>query len=416
MRRAAVRAMAVWAAIAVSAMIVAAEARAQKPVAIPQRPVLEAGADTNDAHAYYLLGTTTIYNRKPDEAVRAFYWATRLDPASGDYLYALRAAKLMAMPSDQLLSYINPFSGKRRSPDALALDTVLYRALLAKPFLHRRLDELVMRRVIDEQVKRIPSVTGRAMTDVWMQRMVRMDVVNAYSKGAFSSAAALGAEALRDPKIDKKTHEIIDSGIHADRSRFFYMIDNMDSARAEMQSAIDGRRKRDSASTVILYESKALYEQSLGIIYERQKNVEEARQAYERALTEDLSDYAAHARLSALQLAAGDTTSAMTEMNLAVQLVPDDPVLHYEYALALVQTRHDAEASDQLRKSIAADSYYAAPHLLLAIIANVEQFDDQALAEFQRFVALAPRTDPQEGYAKDQIAKLTSKLASASSQ
>jgi tetratricopeptide (TPR) repeat protein len=415
MRRAAVRATMV-AAIATAIAMSASGARAQKPVAIPQRPALEAGADTNDAHAYYLLGTTGIYNKKPEDAVRAFYWATRLDPASGDYLYALHSAKLMAMPADQLLSYFNPFEGRRRSSEALTLDTVLFRALLAKPFLHRRLDELVMQRMIDERVKRIPSVTGRAMTDMWMQRMVRMDVVNAYSKGAFSSAAALGAEALNDTKVNKKTHDIIDSGIHADRSRFFFMIDNMDSARAEMSSAIDGRRKRDSTSNVFLYESKALYEQSLGIIYERQKNLVEARKSYELALTEDLSDYAAHARLSALQLAAGDTAAAMTEMNLAVQLVPEDPVLHYEYALALVQTRHDAEASDQLRRAIAADSYYAAPHLLLAIIANVEQFDDQALAEFQRFVALAPRTDPQEGYAKDQISKLTSKLASASSQ
>lgn len=415
MRRPGVRAL-VMAAIVIPAMALAGGARAQKPVAIPQRPALDAGADTNDAHAYYLLGTATIFDRKPDEAVRAFYWATRLDPASGDYQYALRAAKLMAMPGEQLLSYFNPFERRRRSPEALALDTALYRAFLAKPFLHRRFDELVMQRAIDERVKRIPSASGRAATEMMIQRIARMDVLNAYSKGAFSSAAALGADALKDPKVSKKIHEIVDSGIHADRSRFFFMIDNLDSARAEMSTAIEGRRKRDSTSTVILYESNTMYEQSLGIIYERQKNLVEARNAYERALTEDLSNYAAHSRLSALQLAAGDSAAAMTEMNLAVQLAPNDPVLHYEYALALVQTRHDAEASDQLRKAIAADSFYAAPHLLLAIIAGVEQFDDQSLAEFQRFVALAPRTDAQEGYAKDQITTLSSKLASAATK
>jgi tetratricopeptide (TPR) repeat protein len=241
-----------------------------------------------------------------------------------------------------------------------------------------------------------------------------MEILNAISKGAFSSAVALYAEPLKNKKIDKKVHEIIDPGIHAERGRLFFLLDNMDSARAEMMTAIEGRRARDSTHVVFLYESNTLYEQSLGMIYERQKDFAAAREAYESALTEDLSNYAAHARLSQLQFAAGDTASAVNELNLAVQIVPDDPVLHYEYALALVQARRDAQASDQLRDAIAADSFYATPHLLLAVIASAEQFDDQALVEYQRFLALAPRTDPQEKYAKDQVAKLSAKVASTS--
>lgn len=402
------------ASIIVIALLLAAGLRAQGRAPIPSRPQLDAGADTNDAHAYYLLGTKTIFDRKPEEAVRAFYWASRLDPGSGDYLYALRAASLMAMPTDMLTAYANPFSRKPRSPEALALDTLLYRAYLAKPFLFRRLDELVMQRMIDEQVKHISTPTGRAMTEMAFEHAARMDIVNAYTKGAFSSAVAMYADELKNPKISKKLHASIDSGIHAERSRIFFLLDNMDSARTEMMSAIDGRRARDSTHLVFLYESNTMYDQALGMIYERQKNFAEARNAYENALVEDLSNYEAHARLSRLQLVSGDTTSAMTEMNLAVQIVPDDPVLHYEYALALVQTRHDAQASDQLRKAIAADSFYAAPHLLLGVIAAVEQYDEQALDEYQRFVALAARTDAQETYAKDQIAKLSSKMASTS--
>ncbi|HXT49127.1 MAG TPA: tetratricopeptide repeat protein [Gemmatimonadaceae bacterium] len=401
-----------WIVIAALAMAPGMSAQAARPESA--RPKLDAGADTNEAHAYYLLGTEKIFDKKPEEAAKAFYWATRLDPASGDYLYAYREASFMAMPIDKLLAYGNRSSKKPRDVELLRLDTLLYRALLAKPFLFRRFDELVTQHVIDEQVKRVASVVGRTVVEMNMDQAVHMDILNAYSKGAYSSAAALYAEPLKNKKIDKKMHEIIDPGIHAERSRLFFLMDNMDSARTEMIAAIEGRRARDSTRVVFLYESSTLYEQSLGMIYERQKNFADARKAYESALVEDLSNYEAHARLSQLQLAGGDTVAAMTEMNLAVQIVPDDPVLHYEYALELVQTRHDAPASDQLRKAIAADSFYAAPHLLLAVIAGVEQYDDQALAEYQRFVALAARTDPQEKYAEDQIAKLSSKMASTS--
>jgi tetratricopeptide (TPR) repeat protein len=401
-----------WIVIAAFAMAPGLSAQAAAPESA--RPKLDAGADTNEAHAYYLLGTEKIFDKKPEEAATAFYWATRLDPASGDYLYAYREASLMAMPIDKLLAYGNRSSKKPRDVELLRLDTLLYRAFLAKPFLFRRFDELVAQHVIDERVKRVASVVGRTVVEMNMDQAVHMDILNAYSKGAYSSAAALYAEPLKNKKIDKKMHEIIDPGIHAERSRLFFLMDNMDSARTEMIAAIEGRRARDSTHVVFLYESITLYEQSLGMIYERQKNFADARKAYESALVEDLSNYEAHARLSQLQLAAGDTVSAMTEMNLAVQIVPDDPVLHYEYALALVQTRHDAQASDQLRKAIAADSFYAAPHLLLAVIAGVEQYDEQALDEYQRFVALAARTDTQEKYAKDQIAKLSSKMASTS--
>jgi len=401
-----------WIVIAALAMAPGMSAQSARPESA--RPKLDAGADTNEAHAYYLLGTEKIFDKKPEEAAKAFYWATRLDPASGDYLYAYREASFMAMPIDKLLAYGNRSSKKPRDVELLRLDTLLYRALLAKPFLFRRFDELVTQHVIDEQVKRVASVVGRTVVEMNMDQAVHMDILNAYSKGAYSSAAALYAEPLKNKKIDKKMHEIIDPGIHAERSRLFFLMDNMDSARTEMIAAIEGRRARDSTRVVFLYESSTLYEQSLGMIYERQKNFADARKAYESALVEDLSNYEAHARLSQLQLAGGDTVAAMTEMNLAVQIVPDDPVLHYEYALELVQTRHDAPASDQLRKAIAADSFYAAPHLLLAVIAGVEQYDDQALAEYQRFVALAARTDPQEKYAEDQIAKLSSKMASTS--
>jgi hypothetical protein len=52
----------------------------------PKRPRLAAGADTNDARAYYDHGLAKI-ERDPAEAADAFYWATRINPGVADAYY-----------------------------------------------------------------------------------------------------------------------------------------------------------------------------------------------------------------------------------------------------------------------------------------------------------------------------------------
>jgi Tfp pilus assembly protein PilF len=188
---------------------------------------------------------------------------------------------------------------------------------------------------------------------------------------------------------------------------------NMDSALTEMSAAIAGLSERESKETVILYESKAMYDQSIGMIHEKAKHPDLAREAYAHALEEDLAYYSAHSRMASLQLALGDTASAITEMELAVQLQPNDPVLLYNYATTLVRARRDGEAATQLGKSIAADSFYAQPHMLLARMADVEQYTEDAVKEYQQFLSLAARSDPQVALARTRLAALTAAVAEA---
>src|SRR2546423_10663419 len=54
-------------------------AGAQKVRKEPPRPALIAGADTNDARAYYAHGLSKI-ERDPEEAGDAFHWAMRINP------------------------------------------------------------------------------------------------------------------------------------------------------------------------------------------------------------------------------------------------------------------------------------------------------------------------------------------------
>jgi tetratricopeptide (TPR) repeat protein len=399
------------------AVLLAPALEAQKVPQIPSRPRLSPDADTNDAGGYYRYGVRMI-DSKPDESSRAFYWASRIDPSSGEVLYAMRTAALMQLSTSALIDYFD-YSSKKRKPEFLALDSLLYRAYTINPFLYRGLDRSLTRRLLEAEVRdENPSVDAAELNVAILKFMQdsKHSAWQSYSQGRFPEALDQYAKQLKDlertkTKRNKREHEDDASEIHAERSRIFYLIGNMDSSLTEMNAAMAGLRERDTKETVILYESKAMYDQSLGMIHEQAKHFDLAREAYAHALEEDLSYFSAHTRLAMLQLAQGDTTSALTEMDLAVQLQPNDPVLRYAYGTALIRARRDGEAAGQLMKAIAADPYYAAPHLMLARMADVEQYTDDAVKEYQQYLALSPQSDPQAAAAKTRLAALTSSVA-----
>ena len=117
--------------------------------------------------------------------------------------------------------------------------------------------------------------------------------------------------------------------------------------------------------------------------------------------------------MTSLTLALGDTASAVSEIELAVQLQPNDPVLLYTYATMLVRARRDTDAITQLGKAVAADSFYAQPHMLLARLADNEESTEEAVKEYRQILALAARTDPQVPLAKTRLAALTATVAEA---
>jgi tetratricopeptide (TPR) repeat protein len=401
-----------WTVVMAVAALLAPVLAAQKAPKIPTRPRLDPGADTNDARSYYQYGVRQI-SSKPEESVRAFYWASRIDPSSGEVLYAMRAAGLMAMSTDALVDYLD-HSAKKRKPEYLALDSLLYRAYTINPFLYRSLDQQLTRRILEAEIRNEnPSIDG-AELNLFILRVLqdaRQTAWQSYALARFPEALDDYAKQLKTldktkNKRNKREHEDDASEIHAERSRIFYLIGNMDSALTEMTAAMTGLSERDAKESVILYESKAMYDESLGMIHERAKHPDLAREAYAHALEEDLAYYAAHSKMASLQLEQGDTASAITEMELAVQLQPNDPVLLYDYAMTLIRARRDGEAATQLGRSAAADPYYAPPHMLLARMADVEQYTEDAVKEYQLFLSLAARSDPQVALAKTRLVAL----------
>lgn len=390
----------------------------------PARPDRGLGADTNSAQGYFETGML-LAHRNPALAARAFYWAARIDPSSGDALYALHATTILSMSETDLRKYMH-LGQKKRSQQFAAFDSMDYRAHAMNPFVFGTLDPSLLQHFLQTQAYYerphatpqevgffISAVMGGEANFAWIQ----------YSQNHLQEALATYAKVLADTTFPRhakgrdslaitKHRKALAIEFHAQRGRIFYLLGNMDSAQTEISSALDGMRAHDDSAQILFYLSKAMYEQALGMIYQRANKMDLAREAYGHALEEDLAFYPAHNSLAQLDLARHDTAGALAEMDLAVLLAPNDPVLRYHYAEILVHARRDADAAAQLRKSIALDPYYGAPHLMLALIADVEQYTEDAIGEYTRYISVASRTDQEMKVAQARLKELTATVAS----
>src|SRR5690606_10993089 len=136
--------------------------------------------------------------------------------------------------------------------------------------------------------------------------------------------------------------------------------------------AVAGWRGQDEQELVRIYESKALYEHAIGLAEEAQQNLAAAREAYARALQEDLSYFPAHIRLGEVALALGDTTTAIAELALAAEAADDDAGARFHYGRLLAAANRGEEAERELRRAIELEPLFAEPYLVLGQVLDRE--------------------------------------------
>jgi tetratricopeptide (TPR) repeat protein len=384
-------------------LALAAPAAAQKKEKAPARPRLDAAADTNDALAYYDYGFSQL-ERFPDRAADAFYWATRLNPGSADAFYARRVALLMSK-RNMLVRYWTGDRRTLRNGDVQHADSLYLSALTINPFLYQKLDGQFFRAVIRQVAQEAVGPGGNAgeveyaIESYLMRAPAGTRAWRAYSSGQFDDALRLYATAIKGARRK--------APFRVDRGRLFFQLDQPDSALVEFELALEEMRKTDAKDLVFIYESKALLEHSAGMVHHRLGRTDAAREAFGRALQEDLSYAPAHVQLGFLALEASDTTTAVSEFDLAVQIAADDPVLRYQYGYTLQELGRVKEAEEQLRKAIALEPEYAAPYFTLAMALASQGRDAEAVAELRTFLARAPRNDLRRGEATQHLAQLS---------
>jgi len=366
---------------------------AQKGDKEPKHPSLSDRADTNDWQAYFQYGMQAMRQR-PDKAADAFAWAGRLDPSRAEPLYAEWAARWMSKPR-VLAEYFQGAEYVVNSADVQRLDSLYYRATLRNPFIHQSLVRLMLASVYDS---RYGAGHWEWSTDpenlAWL----------AYTEGRFEDAARGFGDALA--KAPRKVD------LHLYRARALFMARDFDGTLAELSVLLDDLRKKDRKRLVYFYDSKAMFEYSAGITRLMKGDHAGAREAFGRALTEDLSFYMAHGALAGAALAQGDTAAALDEYALAVQIQGADPALRSDYGFVLLQARRPAEAAEQLTKAVALAPHYALPYYYLAHAEDAQQKYAEALTHYAAFVQRAPAAyAAQAAQAKERITVLNDAFA-----
>lgn len=372
-------------AIATVAVLGATTLPAQRLGPPPKRPKAGAVADTNDARQY-LDYAMSVFEKDPSASAAGFYWAARIDPTSATALYGRSMA--LTLSNRGLLNNMMSSSRRRNdSKDQRAVDSLRLRALMIDPFLFTPLEKRLFKAWLTQGSAGSPD---EFELNYEIERYLRnADPYTrgwvAYSEGSFARALSLYAEAMKSAKEK--------AGYRVERGRTFSLIGNADSAIAEFDLALDELRKRDNKDIVVMYNSKAVLEHSIGTLMERSQNIAGARTAYGKALQEDLSYYPAHLRLGLLSIDAGDTTTALSELDLAAQIAVDEPQVHFIYGFALSRFGKNADAIRELNKAITLEPFYARPYEVLAEI--LEKTGDRAgaIAAYDKFLAYASQGD-----------------------
>jgi len=362
-------------------------AAAQLPPQPPARAILPAGADTNRAASYYTYGLAMLDSR-PEEAADAFYWATRLEPGWADAWYARRIAMIVARP-ELVGTFLQRANGKegRNAQRLSETDSLYLHALALDPFVAQRLDWRAMlpflRNLAPRELREKAGPTAlEGMLRMAAADHPEMEGLIALADGRYPDALESYAEMQQGVSSP--------SGIHAERARLFLWTDQPDSALAEMRQAV-AQIDKGRGRVLFRLDSRALLEHSVGVILERLGDRDGAREAYLRAARADTLYHPAHAALSSLALAAGDTAGALREMELAVRIRPDDPTLRYQYGRKLAFAGRRDEAEAQVREALRLEPLYAPSYALLGGLLEMRGEPAKGLEQYRAFMAHASR-------------------------
>lgn len=342
-----------------AAFILAAAAHAQ-----PARPGLPRGADPNDWEAYFELGDR-VFQRDPRQAIAAFYWASRLDPSRAEPLFA-RWAAYFGNDEGSWVGYLLEDREIIRRPEVIANDSLLLRAYRRNPFVHRGLEVGLF------------AMLGRRIR--WDGAMVAF---RAYGEGDFAEAARrFGAIVRSNPGRNVRFRHW--------RALSFVGAGQVDSAAAEVAELLRVLRATDAEQLAYYYESKAMYEYALGMLHEAANRPAEARRAFERALEEDLAMYPARAALARLSLRERKAPEAVEHLSQAVEIAPDDALMHLELGNALMSANRRDEAIEHYRHAIRMEPFFADPYLRLGVALQNAGDREGALVAYRMYLDRAP--------------------------
>ncbi|HET7464749.1 MAG TPA: tetratricopeptide repeat protein [Longimicrobium sp.] len=345
-----------------AAVLAAGTAAAQQE---PPRPELPRNADANDWEAYFDRGTELL-RAAPSEADQYLYWAQRLNPARAEPLYAHWVA-LHLQNVRRWEAWMRDDPRVLASPEIARMDSLMLRAQVRNPFLHRGLVVLLY--------ESTPGYWGRDLNTRGMLQ---------YSTGQLEQAVHTLSEYVeRNPRRLGARWNLVLALVSSGK---------MDSAQVVMDTLIARMRQRDETEMVKVYESKEMQEYASGLLALARNRPAQARAAMEQAIVENAASWYAHAGRAMALRAERRPADAAQEMAAAMELAPEDALLRFNYGGMLIDARKPAEAAAQYRRATELEPYWADAWLGLGDAERMSRRPAEAIAAYERYLALAPRS------------------------
>lgn len=329
------------------------------------RPQLPRDADPNDWESYFTLGQRIFLN-SPRQAEAAFLWASRLDPTRAEPLLA-RWAAFYAGDDGLWIDYLNDDPGTLRRDDVAANEELLRMAYVRNPFVHRGMEAALLSRLG-------ARLRWSRATEAFLD----------YGRGEFGDAARdFGRLVERNPADDLRLRHY--------RALSFIGAGQLDSAAVEIEALLAALRLREARVVGTGYQSKALWEQALGLLYEIRGDTAASRRAYERSLEEDVTWYPARMGLYRLEVRDGNVAAGVEQLRQALEVAPDDGVLRLEHCNALLDAGRPTEALEHCRASLELHPDWADAYLRLGRAHDMVGQANSAAEMYRAYLQRAPR-------------------------
>jgi tetratricopeptide (TPR) repeat protein len=323
------------------------------------------GADPNDWESWFALGDR-LFQRQPRQAQAAFEWAARLDPTRAEPLLG-RWATFFAQDQGSWIAYLQEDDEILRRPQIIRNDSLYQHAHIRNPFVHRGLEVALY------------AMLGRRLW--WDDGMAAF--MN-YGEGDFREAAQVfGRMVRRDPQRNLRFRHY--------RALSWVGAGQVDSAAVEIQALLDALRRRDQQRVAYVYESKSMWEHALGLLYEARADSAQAREAFQRALEEDLTWYPARMGLARLALQAGNPAEAVEHLAQAAEIAPRDAVVRYEHGNALYAAGRLEDAAAEYRAALDLEPFWADVPLRLGLAYDNLGQPQRAIPMYRAYLQRAPR-------------------------
>jgi tetratricopeptide (TPR) repeat protein len=332
---------------------------------VPPRPHLDGDApDTNDAQAYYEHGARLLWTR-PGEAAESFAWATRLDPTFGQAYYD-RWLALDRQRGSWLRGH--GAAGIDLTPAAAArLDSLRSTAFALNPFLVTAEDRAGPR-----------TYAWADDRELGREAFRRADYAAAIER--------LGRVLAKDPHA---------GDVRVDRARAMFFLHRYDDAAQELTLALaSAERAENDSGRLAPGLTKELFDYAIGILQAQRGDLTGAREAYERAVADNLGFAMAHARLAGVALLQHDTTTALVEYQTAIAIRSDDAGVRCLYGYALFRAGRLDDAEHELREAVRLDPDYALPYVWIGRALDARHTAGAADA-YALFLAHAARDDAE---------------------